>query len=197
MDEPDGATPLDPDELAGLRHRHVTTRGQLDRLEQANIQEALAWLPRRRKGGVLTRDFVAALHRRMFGQVWRWAGSFRRSDKNTGVAHEQIEEQLRMLLGDVLYWVENGTFSPMEIAVRFHHRLVSIHPFPNGNGRHARIIADVLLTECFGLPGIDWAGGQGLQAMTGRRTQYITALRAADLGDYAPLLAFAGVPDAG
>jgi len=191
--EPDGATPLDPDELEGLKFRHVTTRAELDRLEQANIESGLIWLARRRKTHVLTESFVCELHRRLFGAVWRWAGNFRLTEKNIGIDPIHIPVQLRMLLGDARYWSENGTYAPLEATVRFHHRLVQIHLFPNGNGRHARIAADVYIEDCFGHPRIDWTAGHDLQSMSNRRAAYITALKAADGGDYNPLLAFVGV----
>lgn len=187
-----GATPLDPDERDGLKHRHITTRGELDQLEQANIASGLAWLARRRKTDILTEAFMRELHRRLFGDVWRWAGTFRLTEKNIGIDPLDIPVQLRMLLGDARYWAEHRTFAPLEAAARFHHRLVQIHPFPNGNGRHARIAADVYLEECFGHGPVDWTAGYSLQSMNERRAQYIDALRAADAGDFGPLLAFVG-----
>jgi len=192
MDEPDGATPLDPDEMEGLVFKHVTTRGQLDHLEQANMESGLQWLARRKSKDILNEGFVRELHKRLFGEVWRWAGTFRRTEKNIGIDPVRIPVQLRLLLDDVRYWVEHGTYSPIESAVRFHHRLVYIHLFANGNGRHARIMADALLSNIFGVPGIDWAGGHDLQTMNQRRNAYIQALRKADGGDYQALLVFVG-----
>ena len=192
VDYPEGATPLDPDELAGLKFKHVTTREQLDHLEQANIQNGLRWLGRRKNKDILTERFVRELHKRLFGEVWVWAGSFRTTGKNIGIDPSHIAVQLRLLLDDVRYWIENNTYEPTEIALRFHHRLVHIHLFPNGNGRHARIMADVLLTEVLGKESIDWAGGHNLQAMNERRQAYIHALRRADVGDYGALMDFIG-----
>lgn len=191
-DEPDGATPLDPDERDGLRFKHITTRNELDQLEQANIEGGLAWLARRRKSDVLTEAFVCDLHGRLFGDVWSWAGKFRRTEKNIGTDPLQIAVQLRTLLDDARYWSEHETFAPLEAAARFHHRMVQIHPFPNGNGHHARIAADIYLEERYDHPPVDWAVGRDLQSMTERRAQYIAALRAADAGDLAPLLSFIG-----
>ena len=191
IEYPEGATPLDPDEMEGLKFKHVTTRGQLDHLEQANIQQGLAWLQRHKSDDILNETFVRNLHRRLFGEVWSWAGAFRLTEKNIGIDPIHIAVQLRMLLDDVRFWVENGTYDPIEIAIRFHHRLVCIHLFPNGNGRHARIMADALLTKTLKLKPIDWSGGYDLQNMNERRTQYIQALRAADKGDIKPLLHFA------
>lgn len=189
---PDGATLLDPDERDGLKFGHVTTRGELDRLEQANIESGLAWLSRRRRTDILSERFVRDLHRRLFGDVWRWAGAFRRTEKNIGIDPLHIPVQLRMLLDDARFWSEHGAYPPLEAAIRFHHRMVQIHPFPNGNGRHARIAADVYLEQRFGHDPIDWAAGRDLQRMNERRMQYIAALRAADGGDFALLLAFVG-----
>ncbi len=192
MDSPDGATPLDPDEMEGLRFSHVATRGELDQLEQANIVDGMVWLKKKKGPDVLTEGFVCDLHKQLFGKVWKWAGSFRRTEKNIGVDPLQIAIQLRQLLDDARYWIENDTYSPLELAARFHHKLVYIHPFPNGNGRHGRIMADALLTKLMDAPGIDWAGGYKLESMNERRDQYIAALRAADGHDYTPLFDFVG-----
>ena len=190
-DEPDGATPVDPDEFEGLKFKHVTTRGELDQLEQSNIQDGLAWLERSNTD-ILVEPFVRELHRRLFGQVWNWAGTYRLTEKNIGVEPEQIAPQLRMLLDDARYWSENDTYPPLEAAVRFHHRMVKIHLFPNGNGRHARIAANVYLKERFRHAPIDWTAGHDLQSIGDRRAQYIAALRAADGGDLLPLLSLVG-----
>jgi Fic-DOC domain mobile mystery protein B len=192
MDYPDGATPLEPDEMEGLRFSHVSTRGELDQLEQANIVDGMQWLNKQRSPNVLTEGFACDLHKQLFGKVWKWAGSFRRTEKNIGVDPIQIAIQLRQLLDDARFWIENDTYPPKELAARFHHKLVYIHPFPNGNGRHARIMADALLTKLMGEPEIDWAGGYRLESMNERRDQYIAALRAADGHDYADLLDFVG-----
>lgn len=191
-DEPDGATPLDSDELEGLKFRHVTTRGELNELEQANIESGLRWLQRRRKRDVLSEEYVRELHRRLFGDVWAWAGTFRLTEKNIGVDPIQIGVQLRALLDDARYWSEHQTYSPLEAAARFHHRLVQIHCFANGNGRHARIMADEYLREHFQHSPIDWATGHDLMQGNERRDAYIAALRMADRHNYDPLLRFVG-----
>lgn len=190
--EPDGSTPLDPDEMEGLLHKHVTTRGELDQLEQANIVEGMNWLKKQKRPDVLTEGFACELHKRLFGKVWKWAGSFRRTEKNIGIDPVQIAIQLRQLLDDARFWIENGTYPPKELAARFHHKLVYIHLFPNGNGRHARIMADALLTKLMDEPAIDWAGGYRLESMNERRDQYIAALRDADGHDFDALFAFVG-----
>lgn len=192
MDEPDGATPLDPDELEGLRQRHITTRGELNELEQANIEAGLLWLAGRRQTAILTDEFLRELHRRLFGDVWRWAGTYRLREKNIGIDPRLISVQLRQLLGDAAYWAEHKTYEPLEAAARFHHELVKIHPFPNGNGRHARIAADVYLAELFNHSPIIWGDGADLTFNSERRDAYIAALRAADGHDFARLLTFVG-----
>lgn len=188
---PDGATPLNPNELGGLKFKHITTREQLDELEQANIESGLRWLVRTRKD-ILTDDFVVDLHKHLFGGVWDWAGTFRKTGKNIGVDPIYITVELRTLIDDARYWVEHKTYPALEAAVRFHHRLVQIHPFPNGNGRHARIMADALLIRAYKAKPIDWSAGQDLQKMNERRTTYIAALKSADRGDLHPLMLFAG-----
>lgn len=189
MQYPEGATPLDPNELGGLKHKHITTQGELDQLEQANISSGLRWLGRQR-ANVLTDDFVITLHKRLFGDVWDWAGTFRKTGKNIGIDQLHIPVALRALTDDAKYWADNKTYPPLEAAVRFHHRLVEIYPFLNGIGRHGRIMADAILDRVYGTKPIDWAGGHDLQKMNVRRNAYIAALKSADAGDYAPLLHF-------
>ena len=194
INDPDGATPLDPNELAGLKHKHITTQAELNQLEQANIESGLRWLGRQR-ADVLTDNFAITVHSRLFGDVWDWAGSFRRTEKSIGIDPAHIPVELRTLMDDARYWVENRTYPPSEAAVRFHHRLVKIHPFPNGNGRHAQIMADAMLDRVYKAKPIDWAGGHDLQKMGARRTAYIAALQAADRNDIGPLIEFIGPRD--
>ncbi len=190
--EPDGSTPLDPDEMAGLRFKHVTTRGELDQLEQANIDEGMQWLKKQKSPDVLSEGFVRNLHKKLFGKVWKWAGNFRKTEKNIGIDPIQIAIQLRQLFGDAQYWIEHDIYPPKELVARFHHKLVYIHLFPNGNGRHARIMADAILTKLLGEEEIDWAGGYKLASMNERRVQYIAALRAADGHNFDALFEFVG-----
>ena len=193
IDDPqyiDGQTPLDPEDLEGIKHPHVMTRGELDQLEQANIEEGLRWLARQRSPDLLSDDFARKLHRKLFGEVWSWAGTYRQTEKNIGINPLQIAVQLRKLLDDARFWAEHGAYPPVEAAVRFHHRLVAIHPFANGNGRFSRIMADAYLEDVLEADPIDWGGGYDLQAMNERREQYIAALRAADAGDYSLLFEF-------
>ena len=192
MGSPDGATPLDPDELEGLKFKHVSTRGELDQLEQAAITEGMKWLRNQKNPDVLSEAFARKLHKQMLGSVWKWAGTFRKTEKNIGVDPYQITTKLRNLLDDTKWWIANEVYQPKELAARFHHRLVYIHLFPNGNGRHARFMADALLTKFLNEPAIDWAGGYRLEDMNKRRKEYITALRAADAHDFKALLDFVG-----
>ena len=192
-DYPPGATPLDADELASLIPGHITTQGELNEWEQLNILQGEQWARRQRKG-ILTEVFLRQLHRQMFGETWKWAGEFRKSDKNIGIDWLRIGVELRKLLDDVRYQIEHDSFPADEIAGRFHHRLVAIHPYPNGNGRHARLMADLLI-EHLGQPRFTW-GQRSLNAgnlvdATETRQRYIAALQAADARDITPLLAFA------
>jgi Fic-DOC domain mobile mystery protein B len=157
FDYPDGATPLDPDEIEGLKFRHVETRNELNQLEQQNIQDGLKWLERQKSiPEILAGSFVRRLHKELFGNVWSWAGSFRLSEKNLGVDPANISVELRNLLDDSSYWIEHGTYNHLEIAARFHHRLVQIHAFVNGNGRHARILTEVVLERLLDEPPLSW-----------------------------------------
>lgn len=183
-----GATPLDADELASLIPGHITTQGELNEWEQLNIVQGDTWARKQHKE-ILDEGFLRRLHQQMFGETWRWAGTFRKSDKNIGVDWLHIGVELKNLLDDVRYQIANNSLPPDEIAVRFHHRLVAIHPFPNGNGRHARMMAD-LLAERLGRPRFTW-GSASLINANETRQRYIAALQAADARDIAPLLAFA------
>lgn len=183
-----GATPLDPDEVRGLIPRHIRTQAELNQWEQANVLAGSAWAMLSRERDVLSERFVRELHRRLFGETWRWAGTFRTTGKNIGVDAAQVAVQLRELLENTRYWIGHNTFPLDEIAARFHHRLVVIHPFPNGNGRHARLMTDILLRRN-GAALFSW-GGANLEAVGDARDRYLAALRAADAGDYTRLLAF-------
>ena len=187
FDQDDAATPLTPEERDGLIPSYITLRRELNEAEQANILEAEAWAFARKRD-VLDEKFLKTLHKRMFGRVWRWAGEFRLTERNIGVAPYRIGVALRNLLDDCRYWIEHGTYRPDEIATRFHHRLVWIHPFPNGNGRHARLATDLLLAR-LGQPRFSW-GRVNLIDAGETRQAYVAALRAADGHDITPLLGF-------
>ena len=192
FEEPLGATALDPDEIKGLKFNHITTRRELDELEQANIEQGLHWLKYRRSGDILSDRFIRKLHVQLFADVWKWAGAFRLTEKNIGIDPLHISIQLRMHLDNARYWTTHAIFSPLEAAARFHHRLVQIHLFPNGNRRHSRIATDIFLEDYFNHPPIQWANGFDLQADNERRAAYLKALRAADGGNFNLLLAFMG-----
>lgn len=185
-----GATPIDPDEAAGLIPAHLTLQRELNEYEEANILEATEWLYARRRGDALDERFIHTVHRRMFNRTWKWAGTARRTNENIGVHWYEIPVRVNQMLGDVRAQIEAKAFAPVEIAARYHHRLVAIHVFPNGNGRHARLMADLLLTELTG-ERFEW-GRESFVAANELRARYIAALRSADAGDCRPLLAFLG-----
>lgn len=193
IEYPEGATPIDPDEMEGLKFPHITTREELDHLEQANIQDGDRWLTRYKGKDILNDRFARQLHAKLFGAVWTWAGEYRQTKKNIGIDPIHISVQLKVLLDDVTFWVEHDIYPAKKAAAIFHHRLVYIHPFPNGNGRHARYYADALLEKIYGVDRIDWTGGYDLDQMNERRGQYIQALKEADAQNYSPLFEFCGV----
>ncbi len=188
LDGPDdAATPLGEDERDGLIPSYITLRGELNEAEQANILEAEEWAFARRRN-VADEKFLNNLHKRMFGNVWRWAGQYRRTDKNVGVDAHRIPQELRQLVDDCHYWIDHKTYDPDEIAARFHHKLVWIHPYPNGNGRHARLATDLLLVS-LGRERFTW-GRQNLVNPGDTRQRYITALREADGHNFRALFDF-------
>ncbi len=187
-----GQTPLDEEEKRDLIPSLVT-REDLDAFEQENILEARKWVMQKAtlaKLDVFSEKFLLNLHKRMYGHVWKWAGTFRKSNKNIGVDRIYITTELHQLLGDAQYWLEHKTYPISDLAVIFHHRLVKIHLFPNGNGRHARMCADVIIAK-FGGEKLSWGGNSDLTKPDEIRTRYIAALREADSGNYEPILAFA------
>ncbi len=184
----DANTPLDAEERQQLIPSYITLRRELNEAEQINIAHAEKWLTSRR-GDALNEAFLRELHRRMFGQVWRWAGKYRETPRNIGVDANRIRMDIAQAIDDARFWVENATYAPDEIAVRYSHRLVAIHPFPNGNGRLSRMVGD-LLAIYLGQPRFSW-GSQSLIDANVTRTKYVAALRAADAHDLAPLISFA------
>ena len=187
LEQDDASTPLTPDERADLIPSYITLRRELNEAEQVNIFEAEEWAFSRKRD-VLNEAFLLGLHKRMFGQVWKWAGKFRTSERNIGVPSYRIGIDLNQLLGDVKYWIEQNTFEPDEIAYRFHHKLVFTHPFPNGNGRHARMTTDLLLVS-MRQERFSW-GSQSITDANTTRALYVAALRAADGHDYGLLKKF-------
>ena len=186
-EQDDASTPLTEEEREDLIPSYIALRPELNEAEQANILEAEQWAFSRKRD-VLDERFLTGLHKRMFGRVWRWAGKFRKTERNIGIDAYRITIELRQLLDDCRYWIAHGTYEPDEIAARFHHRLVLIHPFPNGNGRHARIATDLLLVS-MGRARYTW-GRVNLVAPGEIRQRYVDALRAADHHDIGPLLEF-------
>ena len=187
-----GQTPLDEDEKEGLLIPTITTRAELDEFEQLNIQEAQDWIRKRKfkKETILTEQFVKELHRRMYSDVWKWAGEFRRTNKNIGVDKLEIGIQVKNLLDDCLFWIENKTYPEDEIAIRFKHRIVSIHCFSNGNGRHSRLMAEIIIKHIFGKPIFTWYS-RNLTVVDDPRKEYLDALKEADAGNILPLVKFA------
>jgi Fic-DOC domain mobile mystery protein B len=187
----EGQTPLDPEQIKGLKIKTISTQQQLNEFEQTNINEALKWLNAKRKiKEVLSEQFMIELHKRMLGMVWKWAGNYRTTETNIGIDWTKIPMELRLLVDDTKYWVEHKTYEPEEIAIRFKHRLVSIHCFSNGNGRHSRIMADLIALHIFELGKFSW-GHSSLLASSEQRKIYLNALKKADKGDYVDLIEFA------
>ena len=188
----EGQTPLSEEEKQGLKIKTVSTHGELDEHEQRNIEKAIEWTIHNKFTAkqILTEQFIKDLHRKMFSDVWEWAGSFRRSEKNIGVPWLKIEIELRLLLDDTKYWIENNIYPADEIAIRFKHRLVNIHCFPNGNGRHSRIIADIIIESIFEREIFTWHHSNMVKAGE-VRSKYIQAIREGDKGNIKPLIEFA------
>lgn len=189
FDEPEDATPLAPEDKRGLLPSYISTRAELNREEQRNILEAVVWASERKRE-IISVEAIQNLHKRMFNKVWAWAGEFSQvHDRGIGVQPYMIGPDLRQLIGDVKYWIEHQSYSADEIAVRFHHKLVQIHPFPNGNGRCSRLAADILIQN---LGGEKFSWGRGdLRSASDMRRTYITALRQADQHDFTSLIQFA------
>jgi Fic-DOC domain mobile mystery protein B len=192
IDYIDGQTPINEDEKESLLITTITTRGELDEFEQLGVEKAIEWTMKKKFSfqQILTEKFLRELHRRMFENVWKWAGQFRTSNKNLGIDKNQIRAEVKKLLDDCRYWIDHKVFVEDEIAVRFSHRIVTIHPFSNGNGRHSRLIADILVNHGFGRPLFSW-GSINLTAQGAARSAYLNALRAADENDYQLLIEFA------
>ncbi|MBL1121399.1 MAG: mobile mystery protein B [Ignavibacteriae bacterium] len=187
-----GQTPLSEEEKEGLLIKTISNRSELDEFEQLNIERAVEWSLKRKfkLEDIISEIFIKDLHKRMLGDVWKWAGTFRLTNKNLGIEWPQISVNLRNLINDCKYWIENKTYSEDELAIRFKHRLVSIHPFPNGNGRHSRLMADILISDGLNKTIFTWCNSPLVNADDTRNT-YISALKEADKGNINPLLLFA------
>ena len=190
---PSGATPIEPDGLRDLIPDYISTMSELNQAEQSNIADGFVWAEKQIQADLLSASFIIKLHQKMFDQVWTWAGKMRRSNTNIGVGKEHIMNELGQLLGNTQYWIKNNTYNIDETAARFHHRLVPIHVFPNGNGRHARLMTDLILMKN-GASRFSW-GTNGtytpLEAEGRTRSDYLAALKKADKNDFNPLIAFA------
>ncbi len=188
----DGQTPLDEEEKEDLKIKSITTQKELDEFEQLNIEKAVEWTIRAnlKPEKILTEKFIKDLHKKMYGDVWKWAGEFRKTDKNIGIKWTQIGIELKNLIDDTKYWLENKSYSPEEIAIRFKHRIVAIHCFSNGNGRHSRMMADIIIESIFGKEIFSWHKSNMVRADETRK-EYIKALREADNGNIKPLMKFA------
>lgn len=184
----DNSTPLTAEEKNGLKLKWITLRSELNEAEARNIAQAQLWLAANKKKDVCSDTFLRKLHKKMFCDVWVWAGEYRITERNIGVAPYQIPMKLMQLFDDLNFWIDNKTYSNHEIAVRLHHKLVQIHPFPNGNGRVSRLMADLVLRKLEGKT-LYW-GNTNLVDVSEVRRKYIDALRKADAGDYTDLLNF-------
>lgn len=187
-----GQTPLEEEEKEGLLIQHITTKKELDEFEQQNIEKAFEWVMARKfsVSTVLNEGFILDLHKRMFGEVWKWAGKFRTSNKNIGVDKLQISTRLYQLNEDCKFWIENNTYESDILAISYKHRIVQIHPFANGNGRHSRLMADIIIEKLLGGEVFSW-GGVNLSRSTDTRKTYIDAIITADGGNIKPLVEFA------
>lgn len=188
----DGQTPLDEDEKEGILIETITTQQELNEFEQLNIEKAMIWVleSKLKKDKILTEKFIKDLHKRMYSEVWKWAGEFRKSNKNIGIEWTQIGIQLKALMDDTIFWIDNQIYTPEEIAIRFKHRIVAIHCFPNGNGRHSRLMADIIIEKIFGESVFGWHRSNMVKADDTRK-KYIQCLREADNGNINPLVEFA------
>ncbi len=188
----DGQTPLDDDEKDGLLIPEISTREELDEFEQKNIEQAIQWTLQKnfKQEEVFTELFLRDVHRKMYGEVWAWAGEFRKTDKNIGVDKWQIGTNLKKLLDDGLIWIEKEVYVPDELAIRFKHRLVSIRCFPNGNGRHSRLVADIIIDKIFNEQIFTWGSGN-LVRSGDKRTNYLQGIKEADNGSFGTLISFA------
>jgi Fic-DOC domain mobile mystery protein B len=192
IDYIEGQTPLDEVEKEGLLIKTISTRGDLDEFEQLNIQSAVEWSLKIKAGKkqILTEDFLMRVHKRMFGEVWAWAGTIRKSNKYIGVDKTQIRAEIRKLIADCNFWIDHTIFNDEEIVIRFSHRLVKIHLFPNGNGRHSRLVADIMISRIFSKSVFSW-GHSDLSKNTLIRKEYLAAIYKADNNDLNPLIEFA------
>jgi len=189
--EENGETPLEEEDKEGLKLNFISSKSELNEFEQQNIEDAMVWIEGKRlnQNNILSSKFICQLHDKMFCKVWKWSGKFRTSDKNIGIHHKEIPIALKILCDDTSYWIEHKIFEPDEIAIRFKHRLVSIHCFQNGNGRHSRLMADIIIEKIFKLNIFTWGMHSKLESIK-IREKYIKAVRAADENNFTLLVIF-------
>jgi len=184
----DGQTELAEEDREGLIPSYISTRGELFEAEQRNIADALMRRsPTSEK--ILDDKYLRELHKSMFGEVWRWAGRYRLRETNIGIAPHLIAAEVRKLTADVASWIDQETYDKEDVVARFHHRLVQIHPFPNGNGRFGRVAAG-MLSVALGGPTLSWGSKLNLETAD-LRENYLEALHTADGGDFSKLVEFA------
>ena len=185
----DGSTPLDHDQIKGIRFSHLTTMGELDEIEDTNIQKGLEWLHHKDHENFLSMQFLCKLHEKLFGEVWKWGGKFRTVEVNISKyrAHD-VGPQLKNFFEDIRLWIDGKKMNWDEISAEMHHRLVTIHPFPNGNGRTTRIFTEYAQKR-FGQKVTSWKSSMS-STPKDRRDLYIKALRCADKGDFSLLIEF-------
>jgi|SRR5882672_605082 len=196
-----GETPLREEDLKDLKLPWIKTREQLNEVEGENIVSAKEWALKSRNAalpGMLSDEYIQSLHKRMYRDVWKWAGKIRHHELQNEFASKpsQIRIDLKNAYNDAKYWLEHLKLGPEEFAVQVHHRIVRVHPFHNGNGRHARLMADLILERHFKLAPLQWGGGSALDNDEPNRANYISALKAADAGDYGALLRLSCQQDA-
>ena len=187
-----GQTPLEEYEKEELLIKHITTLKDLNEFEQQNIEKAIEWIMGKTftVENVLNEGFILNLHKKMYEDVWKWAGKYRTSNKNIGVDKLQIPICLYQLNEDCKFWIENQTFEPDTLAIEYKHRIVKIHPFTKGNGRHSRLMADIIIEKLLGRELFTW-GGVNLSQMSNVRKRYIDSIFEADKGNIIPLVEFA------
>ncbi len=183
-----GQTRLSEDEKDDLKIRFIETQNELNEYEQFNIEEAISWSmsQKLRINQILSETFILRFHYIMFNRVWNWAGKYRSTNKNIGIDKTLIKNHILMTIDDCRYQINNKIYKPDEIAIRFKHKLVLIHPFCNGNGRFSRLIADIIISHIFNLPVFTWGENE-----KDRRQQYLKALRLADNFKFNELFIFA------
>ena len=190
---PEGATPLDADEIQGLLIDTISTQAELNFAEQQSIIESSKWIFETNHRNLLTDQFFQKLHKKMFQSVWNWAGKYRTTNKNIGVDYHNISIEIKKLCDDCQYWIEHESYDWTELAARFHHRLVWIHPFANGNGRFSRILTDILLRRHQQLS-LTWGRNtypkDDLTDESNLRTEYILSLHEADNRRFQKLIHF-------